>query len=134
MFLFLIVLLQSIPAPAQEGFKHESKIAALVEPYLTHEKVNAVSVGVISNGQIWKMSFGTLDGDAIESGQLKLDGPIGTIMKELAEKNSTAGNSITFKQLSQHVSGLPLDRLQSVKSSRTLRTSHIKHHFTWNDL
>lgn len=135
MFLSLILVVGAVPAPAQQGFKYEQKIVTLVEPYLTHNKVNAVSVGVISNGQIWKKSFGTLDGDqalppndktiyeigsiskvftsllladAVESGQLKLDDPISTIMTELAEQNPAVGNSITFRHLSQHVSGLPV--------------------------
>jgi D-alanyl-D-alanine-carboxypeptidase/D-alanyl-D-alanine-endopeptidase len=135
MLVSLIALLPAVPAVAQEGFKHEQKIISLVEPYLTHNKVNAVSVGVISNGQIWKKNFGTLDGegtsapndktlyeigsiskvftslllaDAVESGKLKLDDPISTIMKELAQQNPTVGSSITFKHLSHHVSGLPV--------------------------
>ena len=56
--LFLIVSIGAIHAVAQEEFQHEPKITSLVEPYLTHKKVNAVSVGVISNGQVWKKSFG----------------------------------------------------------------------------
>ena len=134
-FMFLIVLIGAIHAVAQEEFQHEPKITSLVEPYLTHKKVNAVSVGVISNGQVWKKSFGHLGADearlpdektiyeigsiskvftslllaeAVESGRLKLDDPISTVMKELARKNPTVGNAITFKHLSHHVSGLPV--------------------------
>ncbi len=132
--LLLLVLLESVPVIAEDDFKYEKKIDALVNPYLTHNKINAVSVGVISNGQIWKKHFGTLDGkgtpapndktlyeigsiskvftsillaDAVVSGRLKLDDPISTIMKELAEKNPKLGNQITFLQLSLHTSGLP---------------------------
>jgi D-alanyl-D-alanine-carboxypeptidase/D-alanyl-D-alanine-endopeptidase len=135
MWICVIAMLSAGRLSAQEGFKHEQKIVTLVEPYLTHNKANAVSVGVISNGQVWKKHFGSLDGkgthapndrtiyeigsiskvltslllaDAVESGKLKLDDPISTIMKELAEKNPTVGNSITFKHLSHHVSGLPV--------------------------
>jgi len=135
MLLCLIAVMPAGPGLAQERFKHEQKIISLVEPYLTHNKVNAVSVGVISNGQIWKKNFGTLDGegtgapndktlyeigsiskvftsmllaDAVESGTLKLDDPISTIMKELAQKNRTVGSSITFRHLSHHESGLPV--------------------------
>ncbi|HUP79849.1 MAG TPA: serine hydrolase [Pirellula sp.] len=123
------------PAFAQEEFKYEKKIKALVEPYLTHKKVNALSIGVISNGQIWKKSFGALDAatalapndktlyeigsiskvftsvllaEAVESGQLKLDDSISTVMTELSKKNPTVGDSITFQHLSHHVSGLPV--------------------------
>jgi D-alanyl-D-alanine-carboxypeptidase/D-alanyl-D-alanine-endopeptidase len=131
----LIVSMVAVHALAQDEFRHERKIAALVEPYLTHHKVNAISVGVISNGKTWTKNFGTLDtegtvspnektlyeigsiskvftslllAEAAESGRLKLDDPISTVMKELAEKNPTVGNTITFKHLSLHMSGLPV--------------------------
>lgn len=134
-FLVLTVVLGQVQGIARDLSKYETKIDALVEPYLTHKKVNAVSVGLISNGQVWKKNFGTLDGEgghaptdktlyeigsiskvftslllaeAVESGRLKLDDPIGTIMKELAEKNPMVGSTITFKHLSHHVSGLPV--------------------------
>lgn len=133
--LFLTVSFVAAHTVAQEDFQYEPKITALVEPYLTHRKVNAVSVGVISNGQVWKKYFGHLDTDgarspdektlyeigsiskvftslllaeAVESGRLKLDDPISTVMKELATKNKTVGDAITFKHLSLHVSGLPV--------------------------
>lgn len=61
LFLVLIVSIGADPAVAQEDFQYEPKITALVEPYLTHGKVNAVSIGVISGGQVWKKSFGHLD-------------------------------------------------------------------------
>ncbi len=130
-----IVSMVAVQALAQDDFKYEEKIGALVEPYLTHHKVNAISVGVIANGKTWTKSFGTLEtggtvspnektlyeigsiskvftslllAEAVESGRLKLDDPISTVMKELAEKNPTVGNTITFKHLSHHVSGLPV--------------------------
>lgn len=129
------VSMVAVQALAQDDFKYEQKIVALVEPYLTHQKVNAISVGVIANGKTWTKNFGTLDAEgtrspnektlyeigsiskvftslllaeAVESGRLKLDDPISTVMKELAEKNPTVGNTITFKHLSHHVSGLPV--------------------------
>ena len=121
-------------AVAQVEFKYESKVTALVEPYLKNDKVNAISIGVISNGKTWSGNFGNLGAtqskppgektlyeigsiskvftslllaDAVESGKLKLDNPISTVMKELSEQNPEVGDSITFKQLSHHVSGLP---------------------------
>lgn len=130
-----LVSMVAVQAMAQDDFKHEQKIAALVEPYLANQKINAISVGVITNGKTWTKNFGTLDAEgtrspdektlyeigsiskvftsvllaeAIESGRLKLNDPISTVMKELAEKNPTVGNSITFQQLSHHVSGLPV--------------------------
>lgn len=131
----LIVSMFAVQALAQDEFKHEQKIAALVEPYLTTQKVNAISVGVITDGKTWTENFGTLDSDdtrspnektlyeigsiskvftslllaeAVESGRLKLDDLISTVMKELAEKNPTVGNTITFQHLSLHMSGLPV--------------------------
>lgn len=120
---------------AQEAFPHAVQIDQLVKPYLTHKKVNAVSVGVISKGQVWKKGFGTLDGegsaapndktlyeigsiskvftslllaDAVESGKLKLSDPIGKVLPELTKKNPQVGKSITFLNLSLHNSGLPV--------------------------
>lgn len=127
--------LGTVQGIAQDKFKHEQKIASLVEPYLTHGKVNSVSIGVIADGQTWKRSFGSLTTDdtrsadektlyeigsiskvftsillaeAIESGKLKLDDPISTVMTDLAKTNPAVGNSITFRHLSHHMSGLPV--------------------------
>lgn len=132
LFMFSLCAGQTL---AQNDFPHEAKITALVQPYLTHRKVHAVSVGVISDGHVWKKSFGTLTADspdvpdektlyeigsiskvftslllaaAVESGRLKLDDPISSVMTELREKNPTVGNAITFRHLSHHVSGLPV--------------------------
>ncbi len=134
-FIAFFVSVVAVQVLAQDEFKHEQMIAALVEPYLANQKINAISVGVITNGKTWTKNFGTLDAEgtrspdektlyeigsiskvftsvllaeAIESGRLKLNDPISTVMKELAEKNPTVGNSITFQQLSHHVSGLPV--------------------------
>lgn len=130
----LFAALAATQGIAAEEFKYEKKIQSLVDPYLKHKKINALSVGVISNGQIWTHHYGTLDGkgtpapdnktiyeigsiskvftslllaEAVVSGQLKLDDPIGTVMEELDEKNPKLGTKITFKQLSHHTSGLP---------------------------
>ena len=129
---FILVMSQIY---AEEPFKHEQKIGELVKPYLDHKKVNAVSIGVISDGQVWKKSFGTLDAEgdrvpgdktlyeigsiskvftslllaeAVESGELKLDDPIDSVMTELVKKNPQVGHSMTFLHLSHHVSGLPV--------------------------
>ena len=61
------VTMVAVQALAQDDFKHEQKIAALVEPYLTHQKVNAISVGVIANGKTWTKNFGTLDAEGTRS-------------------------------------------------------------------
>jgi CubicO group peptidase (beta-lactamase class C family) len=45
---------------------------------------------------------------AVESGKLKLEDPISTLLKELKEDNPSVGSSITFKHLSHHLSGLPV--------------------------
>ena len=130
----LIACSATATAVAQVEFKYENKVTALVEPYLKNDKVNAISIGVISNGKTWSRSFGTLGAtpskapnektlyeigsiskvftslllaDAVESGKLKLNGPISTVMKELSASNPSVGDSITFKHLSHHVSGLP---------------------------
>ncbi len=133
--LFLLVVFCSAPVCAQEEFKYEKKIDQLVAPYLKHNKVNAISVGLISNGEIWKKHFGRLDGpgsdppddrtlyeigsiskvftslllaDAVVSGRVKLNDPISSIMKELSGKNRKSVGQITFLQLSHHTSGLPV--------------------------
>ncbi len=133
--IYLFVVLGSGQVFSEDVFKHEQKITSLVEPYLTHNKVNAVSVGVISNGVVWKKHFGVLGekgtpapndktlyeigsiskvftslllADAVVSGRLKLDDPIIIIFKELGERNSELGNNVTFAQLSHHMSGLPV--------------------------
>ena len=135
LFIAIAICLQVAPTLAQEVFKYEQKIDALVSPYLENDKVNAVSIGVISNGRTWTKSFGRLNDDgskvpdkntiyeigsiskvftslllaeAVESGRLKLDDPISTVMTELSKHNPTVGNSITFKHLSHHESGLPV--------------------------
>ena len=127
--------LGTVPAFAEDEFKHEKIIAALVEPYLTHNRVNAVSVGVISNDDVWKRHYGAMSGkgtpapndktiyeigsiskvftslllaDAVHSGRLKLDDPISIVMEELSERNPTLGNNVTFEHLAHHVSGLPV--------------------------
>ena len=79
--LFLIFSIAAAHTVAQEDFQHEPKIIALVEPYLTHSKVNAVSIGVISNGQVWKKSFGHLDPDGARSPDEKTIYEIGSISK-----------------------------------------------------
>jgi CubicO group peptidase (beta-lactamase class C family) len=134
LLLMLALSLGTLQGFAQDKFKHEQKIVSLVEPYLANNKVNSVSIGVIANGQTWKRSFGSLStddtrsadektiyeigsiskvftsillADAIESGKLKLDDPISTVMKDLAKKNPTIGSTITFRHLSHHMSGLP---------------------------
>ena len=111
--LTLALSLGTVQGFAQDKFKHEQKIESLVEPYLTHKKVNSVSIGVIADGLTWKRSFGSLTTDdtrsadektlyeigsiskvftsillaeAIESGKLKLDDPISTVMPDLAKK------------------------------------------------
>ena len=130
-----ILSLSSLTAIAQEPFKYQKKITELVEPYREHQKFNAISIGVLSNGEVWEKSFGSLDStsdskpnsktiyeigsiskvftslllaQAVESGKLKLDDPISTIMTELEKENPAVGSSITFKHLSHHVSGLPV--------------------------
>lgn len=133
--LTIILSLGTGYACAHEPFKHEQKIASLVEPFLKHEKVNSVSIGVVTDGATWTRSYGSLTlgqtqaanektiyeigsiskvftsillADAVVSGKLKLDDPISVVMKELAEKNPSVGNSITFQHLSHHLSGLPV--------------------------
>lgn len=134
-FILIAVLFAVVAAfvSAQQKFVHDSKITSLVEPYLRHSKVNAVSVGLISGNTQWQKHYGLLDGagssaaddktifeigsiskvftslllaDAVVSGRLKLNDPISTVMTELATENPEVGR-ITFRQLSHHVSGLP---------------------------
>ncbi len=134
-FLVGVFLLSAVTAIAQEPFKYEKKIIELVEPYREHKKFNAISIGVLLNGEVWEKSFGSLDSTSdskpnsktiyeigsiskvftslllaqvVESGKLKLDDPINTIMTELEKENPEVGSSITFKHLSHHISGLPV--------------------------
>lgn len=133
--LAFLLAIDAIPLVAEEPFPHERKIVELVQPYLDHKKVNALSIGVISKGRSWTKSFGFLDeagsvapsdktlyevgsiskvftshllAEAIESGRLKLDDPIDTVLKELAKQNPEVGRTITFRHLSHHTSGLPV--------------------------
>lgn len=130
-----MLFLGVVPSIGDDKFQHEKKIESLVEPYLTHKKVNAVSIGIISNGKTWKRSYGSLTSDkeqaadektiyeigsiskvftsilladAIESGTIKLDDPISSVMKELSKTNPSVGDSITVRHLSHHLSGLPV--------------------------
>jgi CubicO group peptidase (beta-lactamase class C family) len=117
-------------APA---IKAES-IDPLVQPYIDGEIVNAVSIGVVQDDKSWTRHFGTLSKEAnkkpsdstiyeigsmskvftgillahaVESGRVKLDQPIGTLMKELQAANKEVGESILLRHLSTHTSGLP---------------------------
>lgn len=132
-----IVVLLLLPisfAVADEPLAHEAKIRNYVQPYVDAGIVNAVSIGVVKGDQTWIGHFGQLAEDnvkppndktiyeigsiskvftglllaaAVESGDVKLDQPIDSIMKQLAEKNPDVGKSITLLHLSTHNSGLP---------------------------
>lgn len=120
---------------AQEQYRYAGKIAALVEPYIRHRKANAISVGILAGNERWTGHYGTLDGDgtpapddrtiyeigsiskvftsvlladAVESGRLKLNDPIGRILTELPTVNPKVANEITMLHLSHHMSGLPV--------------------------
>ncbi len=45
---------------AQQPFKFEKQVDALVKPYLEHHKFQAVSIGVVIEGQTWTGHFGQL--------------------------------------------------------------------------
>ena len=59
-------------------------------------------------GSISKLFTSLLLADPVDSGRLKLEDPISTVMEELVAGNPDVGDSITFKHLSLHVSGLPV--------------------------
>lgn len=129
----LILLVPSL-AWTQESFQYEEKIKSLVQPYVKHEKVMAVSVGVVLNGKTWTGNFGRLSkenpspptadtlyeigsitkvftslllADEVTRGELELDQPIGTLLPNLDSSNPDVAKSITLKHLSTHMSGLP---------------------------
>ncbi len=116
----------------QESFKYEQQINALVQPYLKADKFRAMSLAVIADGQVWMRDFGQLAesdttrptrdtvyeigsiskvftsillADAIQSGSVKLETTIGTLMPAISETG--LGKVITLKQLATHMSGLP---------------------------
>ncbi len=112
----------------------EKAIAALVQPYLDAEIVTGVSIGVVSGDRTWTGNFGQLSkqsgktpgkttvyeigseskvftgillAHAVETGRLKLDQSIGSLIPKLNKTNKQVGESILLKHLSMHVSGLP---------------------------
>ncbi len=131
----LLTCMQNSLLPAQEPFRYEAQFDALVEPYLKHDKVAGISVGVISEGRTWTKNYGTLEpdgnvvpsgktiyeigsvskvltslllADAVVQGRIQLDDPIGKHWKELAEGNPDVAESVTYRHLSHHTSGLPV--------------------------
>ena len=132
--LSLLLLVPVSLAVADQPFSHEAKIKAYVQPYLDAELLNAVSIGVIQGERTWIGHFGQLSDEqaqppndqtlyeigsiskvftglllanAVVTGELKLDAPIASIMKELQETNKEVGQSITLLHLATHNSGLP---------------------------
>ncbi len=130
----LLLLLPVSIAVADPSISHEEKIKKHLQPYLDAEIFNAVSIGVIHRDRTWIGHFGKLSDEqpsppngrsiyeigsvskvftglllanAVQSGQLKLDQPIASLMKELRETNQQVGQSITLLHLATHNSGLP---------------------------
>ncbi len=132
--LFLFLLIPITVAAADEPFTHEAKIRNYVQPYLDANLLNAASIGVVQGDQTWIGHFGQLSdeqakppsdqtiyeigsvskvftglllADAVETGQVKLNQPIASLMTSLDETNKEVGQSITLLHLSTHNSGLP---------------------------
>lgn len=133
-FATILLLLPACVTVAQDPFAHETQIREYVQPYLDNEVCNALSIGVIHGDQEWIAHFGQLSdeqpaspndrtmyeigsvskvftglllADAVQAGTVKLDQPIGTLLKKLQETNPEVGESITLLHLSTHNSGLP---------------------------
>ena len=133
-FIALLFVMPATISAAADVFEHEAVIKQYVQDYLDAEVCQAVSIGFVQGDQIWTGHFGSLSADdpnrpndqtvyeigsiskvftgvlladAVASGVVTLDQPIGTLMTKLATKNKDVGNSITLKHLSTHHSGLP---------------------------
>ena len=112
----------------------DKSLDALVHPYLDSEIVNAVSIGIVQGGKnrsrhygqlssrspekpsdqtvyeigsMSKVFTGILLAHAVETGRVKLDQPIGSLMKGLQEANKEVSDSILLQHLATHTSGLP---------------------------
>lgn len=112
----------------------DEAVDAMVQPYLDGGIVNAVSIGIVQGnksrsrhyghlsnqsperptnqtvyeiGSMSKVFTGILLAHAVETGRVKLDQPIGSLMKELQETNKEVGDSILLQHLATHTSGLP---------------------------
>ena len=112
----------------------DKTVDSLVQPYLDGEIVNAVSIGIVQGdktrsrhygrllseslekptdrtlyeiGSMTKVFTGILLAHAVETGRVKLDQPIGSLMRELQEVNKDVGDSILLQHLATHTSGLP---------------------------
>jgi CubicO group peptidase (beta-lactamase class C family) len=112
----------------------DKAVDALVQPYLDAGIVNAVSIGIVQGsksrsrhygqlssrspekptdqtvyeiGSMSKAFTGILLAHAVAAGRVKLDQPIGSLMKELQEANKEVGDSILLQHLATHTSGLP---------------------------
>jgi serine-type D-Ala-D-Ala carboxypeptidase/endopeptidase len=121
------------PKPSVPGITSE-KMDLLVQPYLDNHIVNAVSIGVVQGDRAWDRHYGSLSteqpqpptgatlyeigsiskvftgillADAVETGRVKLDQPIGSLMTELQTSNKEVGESILLRHLATHSSGLP---------------------------
>lgn len=123
-----------LPCFGQSTAITAESIDPLVQPYIDADIANAISIGVVQGDKSWTRHFGTLSTEAnqkpddstiyeigsmskvftgillahaIESGRVKLDQPIGTLMKDLPEANKGVAESILLRHLATHSSGLP---------------------------
>lgn len=131
--LFINQALQTV-AFAEESYKNSKKIAELVQPLIDAGVMPAVSIGIIDKDVRWTGHYGTLSkdisepptddtiyeigsiskvftgillADAVVSGAVKLQTPIGEISTAIAEANPVVASSIELLHLSTHSSGLP---------------------------
>ena len=135
-------------SPDNAAFKFKEKIDALVKPYIENEKVSAVSVAAVVDGQVWFGNYGQLSNadsskptantvyeigsvskvftslllaDAVESGELKLTTPVGEVMTEL--KDTEFGKQVQLLHLSTHTAGLP--KMPSNWSPKNIQAPYI---------
>ena len=129
--LILVAITTSVLAEAPPSLAKQ--FDKLVAPYLDAQIANAISVGVVQGDQSWTRHYGRLSdkisakpndqtlyeigsiskvftgillADAVTSGRMKLNQPIGELVPALME-NADVGPVIQPRHLATHVSGLP---------------------------
>lgn len=130
----LIVCADCRTASGQLPDSFGNQVTRLVNPYIEHQVVQAISIGVVQRGQRWtghygqlasadsrppgddtvyeigsisKVFTGLLLADAVVQGAVTLDTPIGLLWPELQAANATLAGGIALRHLATHTSGLP---------------------------
>ncbi len=135
MFLLWSMFFATSTASAQSDFKYEEKLHELAKPYLDNSIFQAASVGIVQDGQTYFLNFGKLSpkqdeaptedsvyeigsitkvftsillADAVANRKsVELDKPLSSAFPELTNVNASIADKVTFRQIAQHMSGLP---------------------------